>query len=125
LYLHCIYATYLASQDTNVCFSFVLSVESFCIAFWDVGLVKHITPHRQQLCVCVHARSPSSGVFEIAEASGVRQGTKVVLYLKADCKEFSTEDRVKGTGPSTPGHAGPRWKEYSELFKGDILYHQV
>uniref|UniRef100_A0A8C9T0S5 TNF receptor-associated protein 1 n=1 Tax=Scleropages formosus TaxID=113540 RepID=A0A8C9T0S5_SCLFO len=39
--------------------------------------------------------SDGSGVFEIAEASGVRQGTKIVLHLKEDCKEFSTEDRVK------------------------------
>lgn len=38
----------------------------------------------------------SSGVFEIAEASGVQQGTKIVLHLKDDCKEFSVEDRVKG-----------------------------
>lgn len=38
----------------------------------------------------------SSGVFEIAEASGVQQGTKIVLHLKDDCKEFSHEDRVKG-----------------------------
>ncbi|ROK47447.1 Heat shock protein 75 kDa, mitochondrial [Anabarilius grahami] len=36
-----------------------------------------------------------SGVFEVAEASGVRQGTKIVLHLKDDCKEFSSEDRVK------------------------------
>lgn len=40
--------------------------------------------------------SHSSGVFEIAEASGVQQGTKIVLHLKDDCKEFSSEDRVKG-----------------------------
>lgn len=39
--------------------------------------------------------SDGSGLFEIAEASGVRQGTKIVLHLKDDCKEFSTEDRVK------------------------------
>ncbi|XP_063046289.1 heat shock protein 75 kDa, mitochondrial [Engraulis encrasicolus] len=39
--------------------------------------------------------SDGSGVFEIAEASGVRQGTKIVLHLKDDCKEFSAEDRVK------------------------------
>uniref|UniRef100_A0A672NKT6 TNF receptor-associated protein 1 n=1 Tax=Sinocyclocheilus grahami TaxID=75366 RepID=A0A672NKT6_SINGR len=37
----------------------------------------------------------NSGVFEIAEASGVRQGTKIVLHFKDDCKEFSSEDRVK------------------------------
>ncbi|XP_042361179.1 heat shock protein 75 kDa, mitochondrial [Plectropomus leopardus] len=39
--------------------------------------------------------SDGSGVFEIAEASGVQQGTKIVLHLKEDCKEFSIEDRVK------------------------------
>lgn len=39
--------------------------------------------------------SDGSGVFEIAEASGVQQGTKIVLHLKEDCKEFSLEDRVK------------------------------
>lgn len=39
--------------------------------------------------------SDGSGLFEIAEASGVRQGTKIVLHLKDDCKEFSSEDRVK------------------------------
>ncbi|KAM3598786.1 uncharacterized protein V6R79_022574 [Siganus canaliculatus] len=39
--------------------------------------------------------SDGSGVFEITEASGVQQGTKIVLHLKDDCKEFSTEDRVK------------------------------
>ncbi|XP_037331875.1 heat shock protein 75 kDa, mitochondrial [Pungitius pungitius] len=39
--------------------------------------------------------SDGSGVFEIAEAGGVQQGTKIVLHLKDDCKEFSLEDRVK------------------------------
>ncbi|XP_066432578.1 heat shock protein 75 kDa, mitochondrial [Eleutherodactylus coqui] len=40
--------------------------------------------------------SDGSGVFELAEASGVRQGTKVIIHLKEDCKEFASEDRVKG-----------------------------
>ncbi|XP_068100294.1 heat shock protein 75 kDa, mitochondrial [Hyperolius riggenbachi] len=39
--------------------------------------------------------SDGSGVFETAEASGVRPGTKVVIHLKDDCKEFASEDRVK------------------------------
>ncbi|XP_066498674.1 heat shock protein 75 kDa, mitochondrial [Hoplias malabaricus] len=39
--------------------------------------------------------SDGSGAFEIATASGIRPGTKIVLYLKEDCKEFSSEDRVK------------------------------
>lgn len=40
--------------------------------------------------------NPSSGMFEIAEASGVRTGTKIIIHLKEDCKEFANEDRVKG-----------------------------
>ncbi|XP_073492675.1 heat shock protein 75 kDa, mitochondrial [Aquarana catesbeiana] len=39
--------------------------------------------------------SDGSGVFELAEASGVRPGTKVIIHLKDECKEFATEDRVK------------------------------
>ncbi|XP_049600645.1 heat shock protein 75 kDa, mitochondrial [Syngnathus scovelli] len=39
--------------------------------------------------------SDGSGVFEMAKASGVQPGTKIVLRLKDDCKEFASEDRVK------------------------------
>lgn len=42
-------------------------------------------------CMCL-----SSGVFEIAEASGVRTGTKIIIHLKSDCKEFASEARVRG-----------------------------
>lgn len=38
----------------------------------------------------------SSGVFEIAEASGVRPGTKIIIHLKSDCKDFANESRVQG-----------------------------
>nr|XP_044986147.1 heat shock protein 75 kDa, mitochondrial [Jaculus jaculus] len=39
--------------------------------------------------------SDGSGVFEIAEASGVRPGTKIIIHLKPDCKEFASEARVR------------------------------
>ncbi|XP_040297739.1 heat shock protein 75 kDa, mitochondrial [Bufo bufo] len=39
--------------------------------------------------------SDGSGVFELAEADGVRPGTKVIIHLKDDCKEFASEDRVR------------------------------
>lgn len=39
--------------------------------------------------------SDGSGVFEIAEASGVRPGTKIIIHLKADCKDFASESRVQ------------------------------
>ncbi|NXA41551.1 TRAP1 protein, partial [Eudromia elegans] len=42
-----------------------------------------------------HWSSDGSGMFEVAEASGVRTGTKIIIHLKEDCKEFANEDRVK------------------------------
>ncbi|XP_004630720.1 heat shock protein 75 kDa, mitochondrial [Octodon degus] len=39
--------------------------------------------------------SDGSGVFEIAEASGVRTGTKIIIHLKSDCKEFASKARVR------------------------------
>ncbi|KAB0394405.1 hypothetical protein E2I00_007170 [Balaenoptera physalus] len=38
--------------------------------------------------------SEDSGVFEIAEASGVRSGTKIIIHLTADSREFTSEARV-------------------------------
>ncbi|XP_065267842.1 heat shock protein 75 kDa, mitochondrial [Emys orbicularis] len=42
-----------------------------------------------------HWSSDGSGMFEIAEASGVRPGTKIIIHLKEECKEFANENRVK------------------------------
>uniref|UniRef100_A0A667IJH3 Heat shock protein 75 kDa, mitochondrial n=1 Tax=Lynx canadensis TaxID=61383 RepID=A0A667IJH3_LYNCA len=39
--------------------------------------------------------SDGSGVFEIAEASGVRTGTKIIIHLKSDSTEFASEARVR------------------------------
>ncbi|XP_048465331.1 heat shock protein 75 kDa, mitochondrial-like [Rhincodon typus] len=40
--------------------------------------------------------SDGSGMYEIAEATGVKPGTKIVIHLKKDCQEFASEDRVRG-----------------------------
>ncbi|XP_073963383.1 TNF receptor associated protein 1 [Choristoneura fumiferana] len=40
--------------------------------------------------------SDGSGVYEIQEADGVPIGTKIVVYLKTDCREFSDDETVKG-----------------------------
>lgn len=40
-------------------------------------------------------RSFGAGTYDIAEAKGVSRGTKIVLKLKEDCKEFSDETVVK------------------------------
>ncbi|XP_059618141.1 heat shock protein 75 kDa, mitochondrial [Phlebotomus argentipes] len=39
--------------------------------------------------------SDGSGTYDIQEAEGVAVGTKIVLHLKPDCREYSDEDRVK------------------------------
>lgn len=39
--------------------------------------------------------SDGSGNYEISEAEGVRVGTKIVIHLKQDCREYSDETRVK------------------------------
>lgn len=39
--------------------------------------------------------SDGSGVYEIQEAEGVSVGTKIVIHLKTDCREFADEDRIK------------------------------
>lgn len=36
-----------------------------------------------------------SGTYEIQPADGVQPGTKIVMYLKPDCREFADEDTVK------------------------------
>nr|XP_040235138.2 heat shock protein 75 kDa, mitochondrial [Anopheles coluzzii] len=39
--------------------------------------------------------SDGSGTFEIQEAENVAIGTKIVIHLKADCREFADEDRIR------------------------------
>ncbi|KAJ8958321.1 hypothetical protein NQ318_017467 [Aromia moschata] len=39
--------------------------------------------------------SDGMGTYEIQPAEGVQHGTKIVLHLKTDCREFSDEDTIK------------------------------
>lgn len=36
-----------------------------------------------------------SGMYEIEEAENVEHGTKIVLHLKTDCREYADEDRIR------------------------------
>ena len=57
--------------------------------------------------VCVHSRSwhadsaelvwtsDGKSSYEIAESPGLDRGTKIVMHLKEDCKEYATEFRIK------------------------------
>ena len=39
--------------------------------------------------------SEGAGSYTIEEAEGQRRGTKIVVHLKEECKEFATEERIK------------------------------
>ncbi|KAK6637540.1 hypothetical protein RUM44_007962 [Polyplax serrata] len=39
--------------------------------------------------------SDGTGTYDIQEAEGVQAGTKIVIHLKTDCREFSDEDTVR------------------------------
>ncbi|CAH1282964.1 unnamed protein product [Diabrotica balteata] len=39
--------------------------------------------------------SDGSGTYEIQPAEGVQYGTKIVIHLKADCREFADDDTIK------------------------------
>jgi TNF receptor-associated protein 1 len=45
-----------------------------------------------------------TGTYEIQEAEGVQPGTKIVLHLKQDNREFSDEDTVNGMSSRSLGH---------------------
>ena len=35
-----------------------------------------------------------SGTYEISQAEGVQPGTKIVLHLRQDCREFSDDETI-------------------------------
>ena len=37
----------------------------------------------------------SAGTYNIAEAQGVKEGTKVIIHLKESCSEFADYDKVR------------------------------
>lgn len=37
-----------------------------------------------------------TGTYEIQEMNDLPYGTKIVVYLKTDCREFADAERVKG-----------------------------
>lgn len=38
-----------------------------------------------------------SGTFQIQEAEGVQLGTKIVIHLKTDCREYADDQTIQGT----------------------------
>lgn len=59
-----------------------------------VGALHSLTCVR--VCVCVLGSLGSDGSYEIAEASGVQRGTKIVLHLNDKSKDFALPATIKG-----------------------------
>lgn len=38
-----------------------------------------------------------SGTFQIQEAEGVQLGTKIVIHLKTECREYADDQKIQGT----------------------------
>src|SRR3989338_3364517 len=64
---------------------------SFMVADSVTVYSRSATPGSQAWCW----KSTGAGSYEIAEASGVTQGTKIVIHLKPTEKKFSVENSVK------------------------------
>lgn len=67
----------------------------FYSAFMVADRVDVYTKSSQADSVGYKWTSDGSGNFEIQEAENVRVGTKIVIHLKADCREFADEDRIR------------------------------
>ncbi|XP_034195563.2 TNF receptor associated protein 1 [Osmia lignaria lignaria] len=73
-------------------------IGQFGVGFYSTFMVadkvevftKSYAPDVEGLCWT----SDGSSTFKIAKAEGVQPGTKIVIHLKADCREFSDEDTV-------------------------------
>lgn len=53
----------------------------------------HIHKSLQDTTICYFFFS--TGTYEIQPAEGVQFGTKIVLHLKPDCREFADDDTIK------------------------------
>ncbi|XP_055594168.1 heat shock protein 75 kDa, mitochondrial [Uranotaenia lowii] len=67
----------------------------FYSAFMVADRVDVYTKSSQQDSIGYKWSSDGSGNFEIQEAENVRVGTKIVIHLKTDCREFADEDRIR------------------------------
>ncbi|XP_055382259.1 heat shock protein 75 kDa, mitochondrial [Condylostylus longicornis] len=67
----------------------------FYSAFMVADKVEVYTKSSKVGSVGLKWSSDGSGSYEIQEAEGVANGTKIVIYLKTESREYSDEDRIK------------------------------
>ncbi|XP_076231466.1 TNF receptor associated protein 1 [Calliopsis andreniformis] len=66
----------------------------FYSAFMVADKVEVFTKSYAKDAEGLHWSSDGSGTFEISNAEGVQPGTKIVIHLKVDSREFSDEDTI-------------------------------
>ncbi len=75
-------------------------IGQFGVGFYSVFMaarsVEVYTHNREKDGKGLLWKSDGSGAYEIEDAEGVRRGTKIIVRLKEDSKEFSDAERVKG-----------------------------
>ena len=64
------------------------------LASLDFIAIYIVDNHRQCFPDCRWS-SDGSGVFDLAEAEGLKVGSKIVIHLNGEAQEFAKEDHVK------------------------------
>ncbi|XP_046624593.1 heat shock protein 75 kDa, mitochondrial [Neodiprion virginianus] len=66
----------------------------FYSAFMVADKVEVFTKSYEKDAEGLHWQSDGSGTYEISTAEGVQPGTKIVLHLRVDCREFSDDATI-------------------------------
>ncbi|XP_046748301.1 heat shock protein 75 kDa, mitochondrial [Diprion similis] len=66
----------------------------FYSAFMVADKVEVFTKSYEKDAEGLHWQSDGSGTYEISTAEGVQPGTKIVLHLRVDCREFSDDSII-------------------------------
>ncbi|EEB12982.1 heat shock protein 75 kDa, putative [Pediculus humanus corporis] len=67
----------------------------FYSSFMVAEKVEVYTKSHKENSVGYKWSTDGSGTYDIQEAEGVQEGTKIIIHLKIDCREFSDENTVK------------------------------
>lgn len=66
----------------------------FYSAFMVADKVEVFTKSYQKDAEGLYWKTDGTGTYEISNADGVQPGTKIVLHLRTDCREFSDDDTI-------------------------------
>lgn len=90
------YSAFMVADKVEV-FTKYIKMTIYCIFYFVLIKKIFFIPHRSAKSGSPGLRwsSDGSGAYEIQTADGVAIGTKIVIHLKTDCREFSDEERIQ------------------------------